>query len=380
MSALQKSVSSLQDQPHPAGRANSTLGGAQFGAFEANFFNRELRKNGIRVKLQEKPFQILEALLEKAGDMVRREELREKLWPDTYVGFDRSINTAIAQLRRALGDPANNPHFIETRHRLGYRFFASVKMWKGEEPPTHKIDATIDTIAVLPFDNSSGDSDMELLSARITENIIACLSRVLGVRVIGNSCVSRCKDRGMDRLAVGHDLHSRAVLTGWIARRSDNMTIGTELVDVPGGWRLWGEQYHLKLSGTLPIQTEIPEGICDKVRQGFPEPDTQSRGLFCDTAACPGSSVDSLRLSPRRRHWKQPLSNEYFRIMTESRRMLYERLVNATDPCHCATTTEHDSPSVAAKGRVVNQTQKQSTRQGWNDIPANRALPGPPVN
>jgi len=60
-----------------------------------------------------------------------------------------------------------------------------------------------------------------------------------------------------------------------------------------------GEQYHLKPSGTLPIQTEIPEGICDKVRQGFPEPDTQSRGLFCDTAACPDSSVDSLRLSPQ---------------------------------------------------------------------------------
>jgi len=115
MSALQKSVSSLQEQPHPAGRANFALGGAQFGVFEANFFNRELRKNGIRVNLQEKPFQILEALLEKAGDMVRREELREKLWPDTYVGFDRSINTAITQLRRALDDPANNPRFIETR-------------------------------------------------------------------------------------------------------------------------------------------------------------------------------------------------------------------------------------------------------------------------
>jgi len=239
----------------------------------------------------------LEALLEKAGDMVRREELREKLWPHTYVAFDRSINTAVTQLRRALDDPANNPHFIETRHRLGYRFFAPVKMWKGEEPPTHKIDATIDTITVLPFDSSSGDSDMELLSDRITENIIACLSRVFSVRVIGNSCALRSKDRGMDPLAVGRDLHSRAILTGWIARQNDNVTIGTELVDVPGGWRLWGEQHHLKLSDTLQMQTEIPRDICAKLCQGLTEAGTKSHGLMCDPVASLNSSLDSLRLS-----------------------------------------------------------------------------------
>ena len=98
MSQLQRSVSSLQGQPYSGGRANSSLGGAQFGVFEVNFLKRELLKSGIRVKLREKPLQILEALLEKAGDMVRREELREKLWPHTYVEFDRCINTAVAQL------------------------------------------------------------------------------------------------------------------------------------------------------------------------------------------------------------------------------------------------------------------------------------------
>jgi TolB-like protein len=279
MSVLQTLVSSLQGPPSPAGRANSALGGAHFGVFEVDLSNRELSKNGLRVKLQEKPFQILEALLEKAGELVSREELRRKLWPDTYVGFDRSINTAVTQLRRALDDPADNPHFIETRYRLGYRFVAPVRTWNGAEPPTRKAGASIDTIAVLPFDNSGGDSELELLSERITENIITCLSRVSGVRVIGSSCVFRYRGPGTDPQAVGHGLHSRAVLTGWIARWRDSVIIGTELVDVPGGWRLWGEQYHLKLPDTFPIQTEIPKDICDKVRQGLTEADTQSHGL-----------------------------------------------------------------------------------------------------
>src|SRR5262249_27673649 len=129
MSQLQRSVSSHQGQPYPGGKAG--LVGAQLEVFEVNFLNRELRKNGIRVKLPEKSLRVLEALIAKAGDVVRREELREKLWPHTHVAFDRSINTAVAQLRRALDDPANNPRFIETRYRLAYRFFASVRTGVG---------------------------------------------------------------------------------------------------------------------------------------------------------------------------------------------------------------------------------------------------------
>ena len=297
MSVLQRSVSSIQEQPHPAGEADSALVGAQFGVFEANFRNRELRKNGIRVELPEKPFQILEVLLENAGDMVRREELREKLWPHTFVDFDRCINTAVTQLRKALDDPSDNPRFIETRYRRGYRFVAPVRTWDGVEPPTDKLGTTIDTIAVLPFDSSSGDSEMEVLSDSITENIITGLSRVSGVRVIGSSCIFRHRGPGMDPLAVGHDLNSRAVLTGWIARRRDSVSIGTELVDVRGGWRLWGEQYNLKLSDAFQIQTEIPKDICEKLRQGLTELGTQSHGLFGNTVARLDSSRDSLRLS-----------------------------------------------------------------------------------
>ena len=99
----------------------------RFGAFEVSFELRELRKHGMRIQLEEKPFQILESLIESAGQVVRRKTLCEKLWPNTYVAFDHSLNTAVNKLRSVLGDPAQSPRFIETRPRLGYRFVAPVE-------------------------------------------------------------------------------------------------------------------------------------------------------------------------------------------------------------------------------------------------------------
>ncbi len=99
----------------------------RFGLFEADFAAGELRKNGNRVRLQEQPFQVLAALLETPGDIVTREQLRQKIWPaDTFVDFDHSLNTAVNKVREALGDSASNPRFVETLARRGYRFIAPV--------------------------------------------------------------------------------------------------------------------------------------------------------------------------------------------------------------------------------------------------------------
>src|ERR1035437_10522227 len=99
----------------------------RFGVFEVDLQEAELRKSGIRIKLQEQPFQILTILLERPGQTVTREELRRQLWPaDTFVDFDHSLNSSIKKLREALGDNSENPRFIETLHRRGYRFIASV--------------------------------------------------------------------------------------------------------------------------------------------------------------------------------------------------------------------------------------------------------------
>src|SRR5258708_17361817 len=104
----------------------------RFGVFELDLRAGELRRNGMRIKLQEQPFQVLAQLLEKPGEVVTREELQKRLWPaDTFVDFDHSLNAAIRRLRDALGDSAENPTFVETVARRGYRFLAPVHLGNG---------------------------------------------------------------------------------------------------------------------------------------------------------------------------------------------------------------------------------------------------------
>src|SRR3981189_120294 len=104
----------------------------RFGVFEVDLRSGELRKQGVRIKLQEQPFHVLTVLLQRPGEVVTREELRNQNWPaDTFVDFDNSLNTAINKLREALGDAADNPRFIETLPRRGYRFIAPVTEIEG---------------------------------------------------------------------------------------------------------------------------------------------------------------------------------------------------------------------------------------------------------
>ncbi len=112
----------------PALQPNPSRGTARFGLFELDLAAGELRKNGAKLRLQEQPFQVLALLLDRAGQVVTREELRQKLWPaDTFVDFDHSLNTAVNKLREALGDSASSPRYIETLARRGYRFIAPVQ-------------------------------------------------------------------------------------------------------------------------------------------------------------------------------------------------------------------------------------------------------------
>jgi DNA-binding winged helix-turn-helix (wHTH) protein len=113
-------------------RAATNLHIIRFGAFEVDLRTRELRKNGLKIKLQEQPFQVLAMLLRCPGDVVTREELQKAVWPaDTFVDFDRGLNKAINKIREALGDSADNPRFVETLPRRGYRFIAPVDVDAG---------------------------------------------------------------------------------------------------------------------------------------------------------------------------------------------------------------------------------------------------------
>jgi len=132
----------------------------RFDQFEVDLRSHELRKGGVRVRLQDQPFQILTMLLDRAGDVVTREEIRDRLWPDgTFVDFEHSMNAAIKRLRAALGDTAESPRFVETMHRRGYRFIATVEQ-PGGPVGTVDVSSTLSRprLVVLPFANLGTDT------------------------------------------------------------------------------------------------------------------------------------------------------------------------------------------------------------------------------
>ncbi len=281
----------------------------RFGLFEADLAAAELRKRGRKIPLQDQPFRVLALLLRRAGELVTREEFQRALWPaDTFVEFDEGLNKAIQKLRQALDDSSDNPRFIETLPRKGYRFIAPVERVAGEavtpQPaPVHDspvrtpgaapftrrktgvlalvafgivslVAASLywfnwrgkatDSLAVLPFVNASGNPDEEYLSDGITENLINRLSQQPKLRVTARTLAFRYK--GMDPQKAGRDLNVRAVLTGRVLERDGALNVQAELMNVDDGSQLWGRQYSRKLSDILTFQEEIAREISEKLR------------------------------------------------------------------------------------------------------------------
>ena len=160
----------------------------RFAAFAVDLQAGELRKHGVKVRLQEQPFQMLSVLLERPGEVVTREELQKRLWSgNTFVDFEHSLATAVKKLRRALGDSAAHSQFIETLPRRGYRFIATLEA----EPRAGKP-----IVAVLPFENLTGDAGQEYFSDGMTEEMIARLGRLYPQRlgVIARASAIRYKN------------------------------------------------------------------------------------------------------------------------------------------------------------------------------------------
>jgi DNA-binding winged helix-turn-helix (wHTH) protein len=131
--------------------ANTQNGRKRFGLFEVDTRSGELRKNGVKVNLQEQPFQILQALLEHPGELVTRDELRRRIWPqDTFVAFDHGLYSAMTKLREALGDTAENPRFVQTLPRRGYRFIAPVDGNGTSSKPQEPLTVSVMQIEPAP--------------------------------------------------------------------------------------------------------------------------------------------------------------------------------------------------------------------------------------
>ena len=231
----------------------------RFGAFDLDLQEGELRKHGIRIKLQQKPLQILGLLLRTPGTFVTRAQLAQHLWPGLHVRFEGSLNTAVNSLRQALGDSPRNPRFIETRPGRGYRFIATVA--PAEEAASAPAETSvIESIAVLPFESDGGPA-ADRAGERIAESLITSLSALGSLRVIARSLVTRFKSQDIEPHTAGQSLHVRAVITGRVVRRDTRLFVGVELVDTASGYRLWGSEYECTDGDTLAIEREIVEAI-----------------------------------------------------------------------------------------------------------------------
>lgn len=272
----------------------------RFGTFEADFRAAELRKNGLKVRLQEQPFRILQLLLERPGEIVTRDELRQHLWPaDVFVAFDQSLNNAIKKLRAALGDPAENPRFIETVARQGYRFIAPVARPAAAPavPPRptmrpgwiaaivlcavglmayvaiqrpglgFRLGADRVALAVLPFENLSGDPSQEYFSDGLTEEMVAQLSTVnpRGLAVLARTSAMRYKhtQKGVDE--IGRELNVKFLVEGSVRRESQRVRISAQLIRVSDQTHVWARTYERDLREILALQREVARDIATQI-------------------------------------------------------------------------------------------------------------------
>jgi TolB-like protein/Tfp pilus assembly protein PilF len=250
----------------------------RFGIFDLDLQAGELRRSGVKVKLQEQPFRILAILLERPGEVITREQLRQRLWPpDTFVDFEHSINIAVKRLREALSDSADNPRFVETLPRRGYRFITPVETvravpesaWEQANrsriglPPKARI-----MLAVLPFENLSGDPEQEYFSDGLTEEMITQLAGLnpvqLGVIARTSAMKYKRNPKALDR--IGHELGVDYVLEGSVRRQGNRVRISAQLIHAYNQAHLWAASYDHELGGILALQSKVAKEIAEEIK------------------------------------------------------------------------------------------------------------------
>ena len=291
----------------------------RFGAFEINLQAGELRKRGMRLRLAGQPFQVLAVLVERAGEVVTREELRSKLWPaDTFVDFDHGLNNAVARIREVLDDSSDTPRYVETVPRRGYRFIAPLNDVGPSAPelpfaPAEKVtpaqasspsvlpvtrklafsrlwlvlgavavlaaglvlyrgrrttgtrQPAVKSLAVLPLKNLSGDPTQEYLADGMTEELIGRLSMIRSLRVISRTSVMRFKDVRMSTPEIAKTLGVDALVEGSVIRDGSRVRVHAQLIRGATDEHLWSETYDRELRDVLALESEVAQSIAEKV-------------------------------------------------------------------------------------------------------------------
>jgi len=274
----------------------------RFGRFEADLRTLELRKDGVKVKLQNQPFQILQMLLEHPGEVVTREDIRKRIWPaDTFVDYEHSVNTAIKKLRQALDDRSEHPSFIETIPRMGFRFIGTIDApAKTEAPiparePIHPArrgtgfilgavvlaacvigtvvflrtkgiwPAKIRSIAVLPLVNLSSDPQQEYFGEGMTSELTTALARFDGLQVTSHTSVRRYRDPKRPLPEIARELGVDAVIEGTVMRSGNHVRITVQLIDARSDRHVWAESYDSDVRDILSLQAELAQKIATEV-------------------------------------------------------------------------------------------------------------------
>jgi len=277
----------------------------EFGRFRLNSAERVLLRDGELVPLTPKVFDILLTLVENRGQVVSKDDLMKRVWPDTFVE-EGNLTQNISLLRKALGESQNGVQFIETVPRRGYRFVAPISeaaqfsasvsgvvpTTTVASPPKRRTPAVvlaaaliiagiisvmyftskagdtaaIQSIAVLPFIDESADPDAEYLNDKIAESLINSLSKLPQLRVVPRSVVAAYKGKAMDPRKVGEELNVRAVVTGRMRRHGNIISIQADLIDLQNVAQLWGQHYDHKLSDVLLVHDDISRDIFENLR------------------------------------------------------------------------------------------------------------------
>ena len=233
----------------------------EFGPFRVDVRERRLLRDGQDVALTPKVFDVLLALVKNSGHIVSKDEVMALVWPNTAVE-EGNVARNISTLRKALGEHPHESNYVETIPWRGYRFVAKVREVR------HEIaDPAIDSVAVLPFMNTSSEPDSEYLSDGITESLINNLSQLPDLRVMSRNSSFRYKGRDTDPQVVGRELNVQAVLLGRISERGDELlSINVELIDTRDNTQLWGAQYGRRSTDIMTLQETIAREIAENLR------------------------------------------------------------------------------------------------------------------